>query len=209
MSPCGNIVLIGLSGAGKTSCAEVLASLMNLSMLDTDQIIQSRAKKSVAEIFKDEGEAHFRTLERAVIEELLERQEPLKNTVLSVGGGLPTYLDNIELLKRIGFTVFLNTSPKTLARRLAEDAVSDKGLRPLLGTGDPRQSSGCKDSSSERDSEKDREKHIENLEKRLSEQLAGRFKHYEKAHMVVSTDGKTKQDVCFEIQTILINNTIL
>ncbi|MBU6451531.1 MAG: hypothetical protein KGS72_07125 [Cyanobacteria bacterium REEB67] len=205
MSPCGNIVLIGLSGAGKTSCAELLAELLNLSMLDTDKIIQNSVGKSVAEIFKDEGEGHFRELERAVIQELLGRAEPLKNTVLSVGGGLPTYRDNIDLLKRLGFTVFLNTSPKTLARRLAEDVVADKGLRPLLGAGNSQASGGCKDTTVPSASDR----HIENLEKRLSEQLAGRFKHYEKAHMVVNTDGKTKQDVCFEIQTILINNTIL
>jgi len=195
MSPYGNIVLVGLSGAGKTTCAQLLSELLNLSLLDTDQIIQSNNKMTVAEIFSKNGEEHFRLLERELIQKLLTEDPPFKNSVLSVGGGLPTYRDNIDLLKKVGFTVFLNASAATLARRLVDDMTRDHSLRPLLaGSGD------CKE-------EKDWEKEGL-LRARLEDQLARREKYYRQAHLVIDTDGKSKQDICFEIQTILINHPL-
>jgi len=207
MSPCGNIVLVGLSGAGKTSCAQILAELLDLAVLDSDEIIQRESGRTVAEIFAQEGEPHFRALERQLIEGLLNQDSPLKNTVLSVGGGLPVHGDNIHLLKKIGFTVFLNAAPSTLARRLAEDLSRDHSLRPLLNQiledQDKNTPSNCKEESLENQVTAEANK---NLELRLSELLAGRLKYYEEAHLVINTDGKSKQDICREIQTIIVNN---
>lgn len=190
MSPCGNIVLVGLSGAGKTSCARILADLLDLAVLDSDEIIQAETGRSVAEIFSQDGEAHFRALERRLIEKLLAQDPPLENTVLSVGGGLPAQGDNINLLKKLGFTVFLNASPQTLAGRLHDDLSRDHSLRPLLNK------ANCKE---------DKTQANEKLEARLTEQLAARRKYYEEAHLVIDTDGKSKQNICLEIQTIIIN----
>jgi len=208
MSPCGNIVLVGLSGAGKTSCAQILAELLDLAVFDSDEIIQRESGRTVSEIFAQEGEPHFRALERKLIEGLLNQDPPLKNTVLSVGGGLPVYEDNIHLLKKIGFTVFLNATPSTLARRLAEDLSRDHSLRPLLNQiledqDKNKTESNCKEESRENQVTAEANK---NLELRLSELLAGRLKYYEEAHLVIDTDGKSKQDICREIQTIIVNN---
>jgi shikimate kinase len=199
MSPCGNIVLIGLSGAGKTSCAQILAGLLDLAVLDTDDIIQKKAEMSVARIFTEKGEAHFRSLERQLIEELLETK--LGATVLSVGGGLPAQTDNIQLLKKIGLTVYLRASPVALALRLTEDLSRDHSLRPLLArTNESLNASGdCKEESS---------KSLKNkyLEAALVDQLARRHEFYEQAHLVIDTEGKSKQEICREIQTIIVNN---
>jgi len=202
MSPCGNIVLVGLSGAGKTSCAQILAELLDLAVLDSDEIIQQEEGRSVAEIFSLQGEGHFRILERQLIERLLHQSPPLKNTVLSVGGGLPTHEDNIHLLKKIGFTVFLNANPATLARRLADDLSRDHSLRPLLNRF--ADANNILDENSNK--EVVPEQANKNLELRLTELLAGRRKYYEEAHLVIDTDGKSKQDICSEIQTIIVNN---
>jgi shikimate kinase len=191
MSPCGNIVLVGLSGAGKTSCAQILAGLLDLAVLDTDEVIQKKAGMSVAAIFSEKGEAHFRALERALIEKLV--QDQLASTVISVGGGLPAQADNAQLLKKLGFTVFLNANPKTLAKRLDQDLTRDHSLRPLL-----ERAVDCKE-------EKNQAK-IKNLESALGDQLARRRQYYEQAHLVIDTDGRSKQDICLEIQTIIVNN---
>jgi shikimate kinase len=189
-----NIILIGLSGTGKTSCAQILASDAGLKLLDTDKVIQEKAGQSVAEIFAASGEAHFRKLERDLITGLLAQNPSLERTVISVGGGLPTYEDNIDLLKQLGFTVFLNTDPATLSARLGDELAAKSGLRPLLGD-------GCKAGS-------DNSAHLSTLEKKLADQLAKRLKYYSQAHLTVSTAGKSKQEVCAEIQTILINHPL-
>ena len=208
MSPCGNVVLVGLSGAGKTSCAQILAELLDLAVLDSDEIIQREAGRTVAEIFSQEGEGHFRVLERQLLERLLEQNPPLKNTVLSVGGGLPAHEDNIHLLKKIGFTVFLNASPATLARRLAQDLSRDHSLRPLLtNIADANNRTNCKEEKPLSETAADKEAQTnKNLEVRLTELLAGRRKYYEEAHLVIDTEGKSKPDICREIQTIIVNN---
>ena len=195
MSPCGNIVLVGLSGAGKTSCAQILAELLDLAVLDTDVIIQKNTSMSVAAIFAQQGEVYFRALERQLIEDFIEAN--LAGTVLSVGGGLPAQGDNVHLLKKLGLTVFLNASPETLARRLSQDVNRDHSLRPLLA----RPGTDKDDCKEESQGVKEN-----NLEAALSDQLARRRKYYEEAHLVINTDGKYMQDICLEIQTIIVNN---
>jgi shikimate kinase len=216
MSRCGNIVLVGLSGAGKTSCAQILAGLLDLAVLDTDAVIQENAGMSVAGIFAEKGEEYFRTLERQLIEALLAKSPPLSSTVLSVGGGLPAQADNVQLLKKLGFTVFLNANPRTLAHRLSQDVNRDHGLRPLLNQAPDHLQNHVQDhiKDHKNDDQKDHkedckeennEVKTDNLAVALGDQLARRRKYYEEAHLVIDTDGKSKQDICLEIQSIIIN----
>lgn len=76
------IVLIGAPGAGKSTVGAKLASLLGKSFADVDSRIEETVGKPVAEIFADEGEAHFRALEESATLELLNTYE-----VLSLGGG--------------------------------------------------------------------------------------------------------------------------
>ncbi len=147
----------------------------------------------MAAIFTDNGEAHFRALERALIENLL--QVKLSGTVISVGGGLPAQADNASLLKELGFTIFLDAQPTTIAARLAADLSRDHSLRPLLTGG--------------RDCKVEKKSQIknENLLATLEQQLAGRRKYYEEAHLVINTEGKSADEICREIQTIIVNNS--
>lgn len=77
------IVLVGVPGAGKTTVGKLLAKELNLEFFDSDQVIEARAGKSVSDIFTQDGEPAFRTLEHEVIIELLESN----NVVLALGGG--------------------------------------------------------------------------------------------------------------------------
>lgn len=77
------IVLVGVPGAGKTTVGKLLAKELGLEFLDSDQVIETRSGKSVADIFTQDGEPAFRQIEHDVIVDLLDSS----NTVLALGGG--------------------------------------------------------------------------------------------------------------------------
>ena len=118
------IFLIGYMGAGKTTLGKALARLMNLSYIDTDQYIEKRYHKKISEIFAAQGEERFRDIERRIINEISE----FENIIVSTGGGLPCFNDNMAVMNSFGTTVYLETSIKELAARLE---VS-KSVRPVL-----------------------------------------------------------------------------
>jgi shikimate kinase len=77
------VVLIGPMGAGKTTVAEILADAWGVEVRDTDRDIEAAQGREVSEIFVDEGEDHFRALERAAVAAALEEHRG----VLALGGG--------------------------------------------------------------------------------------------------------------------------
>jgi len=77
------IVLVGVPGAGKTTVGKLLAKELGREFFDSDQVIESRAGKSVSDIFTQDGEPAFREIEHDVIVELLDSD----NVVLALGGG--------------------------------------------------------------------------------------------------------------------------
>lgn len=116
------VVLVGSMGAGKTTVGGLVAEALGLDFADTDQLIESAAGKPVAEIFVDDGEAHFRDLERSTVAQAL-----LDHTgVLALGGG--AVLDEgTRALLADHAVVFLQVG--------LSDAASRVGLgvtRPLL-----------------------------------------------------------------------------
>jgi shikimate kinase len=78
----GPIVIVGAPGSGKSTVGAMLAEQLGVAFRDVDAVIVERAGKPIAEIFTDDGEAAFRTLEEQVTAELLELPG-----VLSLGGG--------------------------------------------------------------------------------------------------------------------------
>lgn len=102
----------------------MLAERLNYTFLDLDLLIESRAGKSVEQIFDESGEKGFRLIERKVLKEHLGDRE----TVISTGGGTPCYEDNMELMNNAGLTVFLDTPVEKIIDRLRSEA----GSRPLL-----------------------------------------------------------------------------
>jgi shikimate kinase len=70
-------------GAGKTTVGEIVAARLGVGFQDTDAIIEARAGKPIPEIFVDDGEDHFRALERAAVAEALV----VHDGVLALGGG--------------------------------------------------------------------------------------------------------------------------
>ena len=77
------IVLVGVPGAGKTTVGKLLAKELGVEFFDSDQVIETKAGKSVSDIFTQDGEPTFRKLEHDVIMELLDSN----NVVVALGGG--------------------------------------------------------------------------------------------------------------------------
>ena len=125
----GPIFLTGFMGVGKTRVGRILAQQLGRSFLDTDRMIEQRAGKTIAEIFADEGEAHFRQLERDCVLETCQRPD----AVVALGGGAVTRADNVEAVRCAGVLVCLKADVDTIFAR-----VSRRTNRPLLAGLDPQ-----------------------------------------------------------------------
>jgi len=124
------IFLIGLSGAGKTTLGKLLADELHVPFVDMDWEIEKKEKKSVGEIFSQEGEDHFRRLESEVLREWAGAQQDF---VMGTGGGAPCFHNGMEVINQSGLSIFLDVPVDELMVRLA--SATD---RPLLSAGDER-----------------------------------------------------------------------
>ncbi len=118
------IFLIGYMGAGKTTLGRPLANAMKLQFIDLDNFIESRYHKTVKEIFAEVGEDGFRKIEHRSLEEVSEYED----VVIALGGGTPCFLDNMDIVKESGVSVYLKPTEEVLLDRL----IKGKSKRPLL-----------------------------------------------------------------------------
>ena len=105
-----NLVLIGMSGAGKTTVARILAQKTGRVFVDSDEEIAKRAGKSIPAIFAEDGEAAFRELEAAIIREAALRS----GCVLATGGGTVLREENLRRLRQTGRLILLDRPPEAL-----------------------------------------------------------------------------------------------
>ncbi len=127
--PSGNIVLVGMMGAGKTTVGKMLARQLGKTFIDSDEEIQKRTGVKISHIFDVEGEEGFRQRESAVIQDLIK----LDNIILATGGGAVLKQDNRDALKKNGVVIYLKSGVHDLWQRTRHDHS-----RPLLQTANPR-----------------------------------------------------------------------
>ena len=120
--------LIGLPGSGKSTVGRQLARRLALPFVDSDHVVEQRLGCPIRQYFEREGEAAFRDVEEAVIDELSLAQ----TGILATGGGAVLREANRRHLRERGLVVYLNSSPDELFRRLRHDRN-----RPLLQVADP------------------------------------------------------------------------
>jgi shikimate kinase len=152
----GLVFLIGFMGSGKTTWGRKLASRMGFEFMDLDHSLEAQAGMSIAEYFSEFGEDAFRKLES----EVLKQTQYPESAIISTGGGLPCFFDNMQWMNAHGKTIYLKLSPKTLADRLENEKLE----RPLL-----------------------RDKHGVDLVNFITEKLAEREVYYSQAKII--TDG--------------------
>lgn len=124
----GNIFLVGLMGAGKTSVGRMLARRLNMEFFDADAEIERITGVKIPLIFEIEGETGFRAREEKMIEQL----SAMNGIVLATGGGAVISETNRRFLKSRGRVIYLRAAPEDLWRRTRRDRN-----RPLLQTADP------------------------------------------------------------------------
>ena len=118
------IILIGYMGSGKTTVGKALSKDTGMMFYDLDWYIESRMRKSVAQIFAERGEESFRRMEYNMLHEVAE----FEDVIISCGGGTPCFFDNMDYLNQQGDTVYLKATPEVLYRHLLMAKVE----RPLL-----------------------------------------------------------------------------
>jgi len=149
------IFLIGYMGSGKTTLGKRLAARLGYAFIDLDHAFEAQQGTSIAEYFKQHGEAAFRQEESA----LLKNSTYPPKSIISTGGGLPCFFDNMAWMNANGQTIYIKLNAKVLAGRLE----NGKEERPLL-----------------------REKHGDELVAFIDEKLTEREPHYSQAHLTVS-----------------------
>ncbi|MCS7050216.1 MAG: 3-dehydroquinate synthase [Thermomicrobium sp.] len=163
------IALIGLSGSGKSSLAPLVAERLGWTALDTDSMVEQRFGLSIPEIFARFGEQVFRAAEREALIQATAR----RHVVIATGGGAVLDERNWILLRSATVVVHLQASIATLAERLRSQAAANAAsARPLLAG---------------------------NVEARLRALWDERRSLYQRADVVVSTEGRTPSQVVDEI----------
>ena len=118
------IILIGYMGSGKTTIGRALSKEPGMMFYDLDWYIESRMRKTVAQIFAERGEDGFRQIEHNMLHEIAE----FENVIISCGGGTPCFFDNMDYLNQQGDVCYLKASAEVLYEHLLMGKVE----RPLI-----------------------------------------------------------------------------
>jgi len=122
------VVLTGFMGTGKTTVGRLLATLLDYDFIDTDELIETR-HGSIADIFEQEGQVRFRSLERSIAQELAEATE----TVIATGGRMMLDPDNARRLGEGSHVFCLIATPAAILERVE----TDDAVRPILAGDNP------------------------------------------------------------------------
>ena len=120
-----NIVLIGMTGCGKTTIGKLLAKELEMDFKDMDEIIENEEGRKIRDIFEENGEDFFREKETDCAKEV----SALCNTVISTGGGIVLREENMAFLKNNSVVIYLKRSINSIKETI------DASKRPLLDDG--------------------------------------------------------------------------
>ena len=130
-----NIYLTGFSGSGKTTVGKQIAAMTVWTYRDTDDEIVAATGRAIENIFREDGEAAFRKLERSVLESVSQDERQ----VISTGGGIVLDERNRRTMDATGIIVCLEARADTIFRRLSgpDETHDEQVVRPLLQDSDP------------------------------------------------------------------------
>lgn len=114
-----------MMSSGKTTLGKKLAKALNYQFVDLDKLIEKDQGMEISSIFAEQGEAYFREVESRILKETARQ----KGIVLASGGGTPCFFDNMDVIKAMGVSIFLDVPAADLARRIENHGKDD---RPIL-----------------------------------------------------------------------------
>lgn len=120
-----NIILIGMTGVGKTTIGKEISKILNYKFIDLDLNIEENNDNTIENIFKNYGEDFFRKEESSELLKVLDE----KKSVISTGAGIVEKKENLEILKKIGIIIFLDSDMENLEKNIINDIDN---IRPLL-----------------------------------------------------------------------------
>ena len=109
------IYLIGYMGCGKSTIGRKIARFAHLDFADTDTLVERSEGSTVADIITYQGEEYFRGVEQRVLEVTASEDD----IIVSTGGGLPIWGNNMERIGQLGLSVYLRRSPQNIISRLS------------------------------------------------------------------------------------------
>jgi len=165
------VFLVGFMGAGKSSVGSALGQQLNWVFEDLDDRIEHREGQTIAEIFRNSGEAEFRRAEHNALVQLLEELQRGGTRVVALGGGAFVQKENARLLQAAGVpTIFLNAAVDELWQRCCKQASAAGAQRPLLRS-----------------------------QTQFRDLYRARRKSYSQATTTIETDGRSVDDIAAEI----------
>jgi len=108
------VFLVGYMGSGKSTLGRKLSGVLGISWIDIDDEFETRYKIGIADFFSKYGEAAFRKIEH----ELLLEFTKVSDILISTGGGMPCFFDNMDLMNKTGLTIYLKATPELLISRI-------------------------------------------------------------------------------------------
>ena len=118
-----NISLCGMMGSGKSAIGKILAKRLDYNFIDVDKMIEIDARKTIKEIFEEDGEEYFRDLEEKITINILKHKE----TIVSLGGGAIINKKIRTTIKKNSYNIYLNVNIDILTKRLQNSKT-----RPLI-----------------------------------------------------------------------------
>lgn len=145
-----------MPGSGKSTLGRKTANLLQLPFIDLDKLIEIHQRQSIASIFERKGEHYFRAIEKQM---LLEAIANHRDFLMATGGGAPCFFDNLQIMKEVGITIFLDMPLADIANRMSKRGINK---RPLLSGLDQ-----------------------ENIEKEFAARFQHRMPFYQQAHYLI------------------------
>mmetsp|Transcript_10048 Transcript_10048/g.17091 ORF Transcript_10048/g.17091 Transcript_10048/m.17091 type:complete len:329 (-) Transcript_10048:11-997(-) len=174
------VFLVGMMGSGKSTVGKEISSALGYSFLDMDTVIEQVTKKSIPQIFDEEGEDEFRTIETQVLSQICG----YGRCVVSTGGGVVIRPINWGLIRQ-GIVVWLDAPVDELHKRLSND--QQKEGRPLLASAEAS----------------------DQLLSRLTDLMKQRRSLYEQSDIVVPDAGHGVRSMAWTTLSLMLSRLLL
>lgn len=170
------VFLIGMPGAGKTTIGRQLALTLQMPFIDLDEYIVAAQGQSIAALFAEKGEEHFRRVEALALRQVAA-QAAESGAVVATGGGAPCFLENMSFMNEVGTTVFLHMPADVVVERLM--ITHGRQQRPLVAGKSPGQ-----------------------IKQFVTETYQSRLQFYQKAHITYQNPGRDVTELSRLIQSL-------